>query len=135
MMSDALAEQPLRCQRLWQAVGLVLVAFVIDMSLTPNPLSLPGEHGDKYGHVLAYAALMFWFAQLHGGIAARAGWALTFAAMGVGLEFVQGLTDYRTFEVQDMLADSLGVLAGWIAAPPRSPHVIRAIEARWPSRP
>jgi hypothetical protein len=48
---------------------------------------------------------------------------------------VQGLTDYRTFEVQDMLADSLGVLAGWIAAPPRSPHVIRAIEARWPSRP
>jgi hypothetical protein len=51
--------------------------------------------------------------------------------MGIGLEFEQGLTDYRTFEVQDMVADAMGVLVGWIAAPPRSPHLIRFVEARF----
>ena len=54
-----------------------------------------------------------------------------FRRAGIGLEFEQGLTDYRTFEVQDMVADAMGVLVGWIAAPPRSPHLIRFVEARF----
>ena len=58
-------------------------------------------------------------------------WAGAFVAMGIGLEFLQGLTDYRTFEIADMLADAFGVSIGWLGAPPRSPHVLRYIEARW----
>jgi len=102
------------------------------MSLTPHPIEIPLEHGDKYGHVLAYAMLMFWYAQIHSAARARIGWAVAFIAMGIGLEYLQALTDYRTFEIQDMMADAVGVLGGWIAAPPRSPHLFRYIEAHWP---
>jgi hypothetical protein len=131
MTSGLVDDSPLRFQRLWQAIGLVLIAFVIDMSLTPDPIVLPGSHGDKYGHVLAYGTLMYWFAQLHGRGTARCLWALFFVAMGIGLEFVQGLTDYRSFEVEDMLADAVGVLAAWMVAPPRTPHLIRFVEGRF----
>ena len=131
MRSPAQDDPPLRLRRVWQAIGLALIALVIYLSLTPDPIVLPGERGDKYGHVIAYGTLMFWFAQLHMRIAVRVIWALIFIAMGIGLEFEQGLTDYRTFEVQDMVADAMGVLVGWIAAPPRSPHLIRFVEARF----
>jgi VanZ family protein len=131
MLPGALADTSrLRLYRLWQAIGLVLVAFVIDMSLTTDPITLPGNEGDKFGHIIAYGTLMFWFAQLYARRVTRAGWALTFVAMGIALEFVQGMTDYRSFEVADMFADGAGVLIGWLCAPPRTPHLIRFVEAR-----
>ena len=126
-----MADPALRFLRLWQAIGALLIGFVIYESLTPHPVAVPMEHGDKYGHVLAYATLMFWFAQIYLEPRARIGWAIAFIAMGIGLEFVQRLTDYRTFEIADMIADAGGVFAGWVAAPPRSPHALRFIEARW----
>jgi VanZ family protein len=36
--------------------------------------------------------------------------------MGIAIEFVQGATGYRSFEVMDMVADAIGVLLGWAAA-------------------
>jgi glycopeptide antibiotics resistance protein len=36
--------------------------------------------------------------------------------MGIGLEFIQGMLGYRTYEVFDMLANTIGVLLGWAAA-------------------
>ena len=123
---------PLRYLRLWQAIGLALIAFVIYESLTPHPVEVPLEQGDKYGHTLAYATLMAWFAQIYLGHRARMAWAITFVAMGIGLEFLQRLTDYRTFEIADMVADACGVAVGWLAAPPRLPEMLRYVEARWP---
>jgi len=58
---------------------------------------------------------MFWFSQLYGG-RTRVLYAAGFAAMGVGLEFIQGWLGYRTYEVFDMYANGLGVLLGWAAA-------------------
>jgi hypothetical protein len=49
-------------------------------------------------------------------------------ALGIALEFVQGWTDYRTFEVADMVADALGVAVGWALAPPRLPNFLQLIE-------
>ncbi len=132
MYANALADTTrLRLFRLWQAIGFLLIVFVIDMSLTTDPITLPGKEGDKFGHIIAYGTLMFWFAQLYVRRAARAWWALGFVAMGIALEFVQGLTDYRTFEVADMVADATGVLLGWIGSPPRTPHLIRFAESRF----
>jgi VanZ family protein len=122
---------PLRFLRLWQTVGVLLIGFVVYLSLAPYPIEVPVQHGDKYGHILAYATLMYWYAQIYPGQRTRMAWAATFVAMGIGLEFLQRLTDYRAFETADMLADALGVGVGWLGAPPRSPHALRYIEARW----
>jgi len=103
-------------RRLYIALGWLLVAAVIWMSVTPSPPKVDFEQSDKAGHLLAYGLVMFWFAQLYAARAARIGYAALFVLMGVGLEFVQAQLGYRTYEVFDMLANSAGVLVGWALA-------------------
>ena len=100
---------------LWIAVGWAMVAAVVWLSLTPSPPKVDFEQSDKVGHLLAYGALMFWFAQLYAR-RARVLCAAGFVLMGIGLEFAQGALGYRTPEGLDMLANTLGVVAGWGAA-------------------
>jgi VanZ family protein len=100
-------------RRAYLAVGWAWAAAIVGLSLTPSPPSIDVSHGDKAGHFFAYALLMFWFAQLY---ARRVFFALGFIAMGIALEFAQGATGYRSFDVVDMAANTLGVLAGWAAA-------------------
>ena len=116
--------QPQTLRRAWRIVGFALIVLVIWLSLTPSPIEIPVEQGDKLGHLTAYGTLMFWFAQLDVGRRTRLLYALGFVALGVGLEFVQGMTDYRMFEAADMVADTSGVLLGWLIAPPRGPDVL-----------
>jgi VanZ family protein len=51
--------------------------------------------------------------------------------LGVGLEFVQGWTGYRSFDVMDMLADSVGVLLGWMLVLTPLVRVVAIIECRF----
>ena len=115
-------------RRVWRAIGVALVMLVIWLSLTPQPIEIPVENGDKLGHVAAYATLMFWFAQLDTRYRIRLAYAIGFVLLGVALEFAQRLTDYRTFAVADMGADAVGVLFAWVASPPRGPDVIGFVE-------
>ncbi len=92
-----------------------MLAFIIVVSLIPIEADL-GENRDKVGHLLAYGGLMFWFAMLHPGWRVQLGFAFAFCVMGVGLEFLQGMTGYRSLEGADMLANSTGVVIGWALA-------------------
>ena len=100
-------------RRLYLAAGWAWAAAVVWLSLTPSPPAIDVSQGDKAGHLFAYAVLMFCFAQ---ACARRLYLALALIALGVALEFAQGATGYRTFDVLDMTANALGVLAGWAAA-------------------
>jgi VanZ family protein len=100
----------------WLAVGWGLVAAIIWLSLTPSPPKVDFEQSDKVGHFIAYGGVMFWFSQLYGRRSTQLAYAAGFAAMGVALEFIQGWTGYRSFELLDMLADGIGVALGWTAA-------------------
>ena len=59
---------------------------------------------------------MFWFCLLYVRGSTRLAYAIGFIAMGVALEFVQRALGYRSFELLDMAADAVGVLAGWAVA-------------------
>jgi VanZ family protein len=122
------AHPPLVFRTFWLACGWALVALVIYLSLTPQPLQLNVEAGDKFGHALAYLTLMSWFANLYENRPRRAQLAVGFVAMGIALEFVQRWTGYRTFEVADMAAGATGVVLGWILAAPRGPNYLRLAE-------
>lgn len=106
---------------MWLGVGWFGVALLIYLWLTPSPPEIPVEQGDKIGHVAAFAVLMLWWAQLY---FARSRWLIAagLLALGVGLEFVQERTGYRNFEYADMLADLVGIIAGFWLAPPRLPN-------------
>lgn len=128
-MTDRTPLQTLRPQLafrgFWVVCGWALIVFVIYLSLTPDPVQLTVEQGDKYGHAFAYAALMSWFANIYEKRVQRLQCALGFVALAVALEFAQRATGYRSFEVADMAAGAAGVLAGWFFA---SPHL------RWAER-
>jgi VanZ family protein len=120
--------QTLHFVRLWLAVGWVLVFVVVYLSLTPQPFDLPGKESDKIGHVLAYATLMLWFSQLYADAWRRVRLSCALVALGVGLEFAQRYTGYRSFELADMVAGAAGVAAGWCVAPPRGPAFLAYVD-------
>ena len=49
--------------------------------------------------------------------------------MGIGLEYVQGLTDYRGFEYSDMLIDSAGVGLGLLLCCTGLQNILMRLEA------
>jgi VanZ family protein len=128
-MQNRSSHDSFRLRTLWLCIGWALVLMIVYLSLAAQPIPLPGEHGDKIGHLAAYAVLMLWFVQLYSGAIVRRLLALAFVALGVGLEFAQLLTDTRTFDVADMAADSLGVAIGWLVAPPRTINILRWVES------
>jgi len=89
---------------------------IVWLSLTPSPPTIDVDQGDKLGHFAAYGLLMFVFCQIYVLSRTRLVYAAGFVAMGIALEFLQGMTVYRTFDVFDMLANAVGVVLGWSAA-------------------
>jgi VanZ family protein len=126
--NNQILEPVLRARWFWLFVGWALVLFVVYLSLAPISINTGVEQGDKLLHMFAYGTLMLWFANIYQRPAWRPILAVAFLAMGIGLEFIQGWTGYRTFEVADTLADAAGVAAGWALAPPLLPNFLRVIE-------
>ncbi len=115
--------------RVWLFLGWLGVAIVFYLSLMPHPPQPLSFHGaDKVEHALVYAMLMVWFCQVYVEQRARIWLLVSLVAMGVGIEFLQRMTGYRTFEYADMLADLTGVLLGWGLAQSRLGHVLRMLE-------
>lgn len=106
----------LRYRWLWLAIGWLLVVAVFVLSLIPKPPTLDVPDGDKIGHLLAYACLMFWFGQLYWQRKVRLRYALGFVLMGIVIEFLQAFTPARSFELADMAADAIGVALGYALA-------------------
>ena len=115
---------------LWLGGGWLGVAVVTYFTLVPDPPKLDMEQGDKLQHLVAYASLMLWFAQVQTGGAARRITARLLVAMGSALEFAQGLTGYRFMSFADMAANTVGVVLGWLAAPPRLPNAFAWVASK-----
>ena len=100
-------------ERLWRIAGWAGVAFTAAVSLGPS--AIEGEqHADKVVHLAGYALMMFWWAQ----VVVRNRWRLALAVIVLGavIELLQGLTPARQPDLLDVLANSAGVLLGWLAA-------------------
>lgn len=104
----------LRYRMLWLVVGYAMVAVVIYLSLTSRPIhidtSLPYQ--DKLFHALAYFVITFWFIQIYHIRSHVVQWVIFFLCLGLLLEYLQGFDPKRYSEVGDMIANSLGVVAG-----------------------
>ena len=116
-------------EKLWLTLGFGFVALVFYLSLAPDLPDTGVPNGMKIGHVLAYGWLMFWFAQIYRSNAMRYAFALVFCAMGIGLEYIQGLTDYRGFEYSDMFINSTGVGLGLLLSHTRLQNTLCWLES------
>lgn len=105
----------LKYHRIWLGVGWALIALVVYLSLTPQPPTpLTFDNADKVEHAFAYAAMSFWLCQVYVQARSRLIVVVALIGLGVAIEYVQGWTGYRTFDVLDMLADGVGVATGWL---------------------
>lgn len=112
--------------RLWLFGGWLGVVVTLVVSLMPPALGNDDTHLDKVVHLLGYALLMFWWAQLI--IERRWRLALAVALFGIAIELLQGLTPDRLPDPLDALANAGGVLLGWLAAR-LSPNLINRFAA------
>jgi VanZ family protein len=104
-------------RRAWLAGGWLLVGLVIYLSLTPHPPEpFTFSNVDKLEHTLAYASLVLWFCQIYLSARSRLLVAILLVGLGIGLEFVQRWMGFRHFDVWDMVANSIGVLFGFLLA-------------------
>ena len=124
----------LRFRGLWLTLGFGFVLFVVFLSLTPDRPYMPVPNGWKIGHVLAYAWLMFWYAQIYASAVTRLRLAIVFCLMGVTLEYLQGLTDYRSFAYSDMLLNSGGVALGFLLGQTPLQYLLKTFETMLPRR-
>jgi VanZ family protein len=99
-------------RRAWLFLGWGMVVVVVVSSLIPLDIDLQ-EGRDKVAHFISYGSMTFWFAMLFEGRGRQLAVALAFAAMGVAVEFLQAMTDYRTFDVGDMIANGIGAALGF----------------------
>lgn len=99
------------------AIGWLFVAAIIIFSLTPEVPSVNDyTPNDKLAHFGAYGFVMGWFAWIYRSPGARISHAIFFIALGAALEFLQTLTATRSFELADLVADTLGVAVGLMAS-------------------
>jgi VanZ family protein len=117
---------PALLRRYWHGVGWFGVALLIYLSLTPQPLEFPLQDADKLGHALAYAVLMYWWAQLLVTPRQRLWLAMELIGLGIALEYVQGWTGWRTLDNLDMLANGVGVAFGGTLAS-IAPNLLAAV--------
>ncbi|MCC6531997.1 MAG: VanZ family protein [Burkholderiales bacterium] len=126
----AAAAAPLRYRGLWLALGWVFVACVIYLSLTANPPRIPIPNAYDIGHLLSYFWLMIWFAQIHRRRGQRLAIAAMLCALGIALEFIQGMTGYRMFDYADMTLDVAGVAVGLLLARTAAQDGLHALERK-----
>lgn len=110
-MSAAL--KPLRRPRLWLGLWIAAIVALIVVCLIPlNSLPPLPENSDKVEHLLGYFLLAAAAVQLFGSRLALSLAAVGLVALGIGVEFAQGYTAYRSSDPADALANTLGVLLG-----------------------
>jgi VanZ family protein len=117
---------------LW-VLALVAVCVVCLVPLDGLP-PLP-DNSDKVEHLLAYFVLAAGAVQLFGGSRALLVSALGLVALGIGIEFAQGMTAYRSADPRDALANSIGVLLGMATRLTPWRDLLLRIEKRLPLSP
>ena len=106
-------------QRLWWALGVVILLVAIWVCLMPvNRVITAFEWSDKTSHLLGHGLLALYFS----GLVARKSWWKIFVGlllMGIVIEFAQHYMGLgREGDPRDVVANSagalLGLVAGWL---------------------
>lgn len=97
--------------RFWRLALGGLLIVVLALSLLPLGPDAPTTGWDKTNHMLAFATLAVLGCLAYPGRITAT--LLALLAYGALIEILQSFTDYRSAEWADLLADALGLLAGW----------------------
>ncbi len=123
-------KQTLRFKPLWLSIGISLIITVIILSLMAPPTDIMDVlPNDKFGHFIAYFALMGWFAQIYHTNKQRWLYLIGFLILGLSLEILQGLGGVRNAEWLDMLANSAGIVSAFLLTKTKLAYILVYIES------
>jgi hypothetical protein len=99
----------LQLTKYWFALAYILLLVLGILSLMPVP-DIGGS--DKVAHFVVYCVLSAWFSLLVER--PKSLWFILFGLTSYGLllEYLQSLTSYRSGDLADAVANSLGVISG-----------------------
>lgn len=109
MESSLQAGGELGLVKFWFALAYILLLVLAILSLVPAP---DVGSSDKIAHFVAYGLLSAWFSLI---VEQRKSlWIILFGLIGYGLllEGLQSFTSYRSGDMADAVANSVGVIAG-----------------------
>jgi VanZ family protein len=124
-----MTDKTLRYKNIWLILGLAMIAFVVYETLTSSPIKPGFKVSDKILHIVGYFGMMAWFIQIFQLRKQQAVLAAAFICMGVMLEFIQGWSGVRQYEIADMLANTTGVIIAWTLAITRFSNILFAVES------
>jgi VanZ family protein len=108
---------PLRYARRWQTAGILILISVLAATLSPTLPDFQQSKilNDKWLHGLTFVFLTVWFS---GQYARRSYWRLGLGMLAFGglIEVCQRMLTYRSAETMDLLADTIGIVAGLAVA-------------------
>ncbi|MBL6988590.1 MAG: VanZ family protein [Bacteriovoracaceae bacterium] len=118
----------LKFKFIWLLIGVLSVLLVVYFSLAKfddSPSTIP--HLDKLLHAGIYTYLGWYFSQIFTS-SKRLIILVALLAMGILIEFLQKLTGYRSFELQDIAANIFGITLGVFVFHKIYPNLIEDID-------
>lgn len=104
-------------RRLWVFLGIIYIAVILAVSLLRVPeINIEFSHTDKIIHFLMYFILVGWFIQLYHKPESRLAILLAAILFGLLIEYLQGMTSYRSFDYVDEIANSAGAALAFLLA-------------------
>ncbi len=110
--------------KLFKTLFIIACLAIFTVSLLPGKTLPPNLIWDKAGHFIAYCGLA---AICRFASNKRANWQLLIAVIlfSFAIELLQQLIPNRSFEWFDLLANSLGAVAGVIVAVLTKPYILK----------
>ena len=101
--------------KLKRIIGGLYVAFIITMSLTPDPVMAKYDptNQDILSHFSAYFIMMLWHARIYPA-KYYPYLAIIFILLGIVIEGLQGTIATREFQVIDIGFNTIGVVFAWL---------------------
>jgi len=102
---------------LWLILGFFYIGLILAGSLLRVPdIDISISHTDKVVHFLMYFILVGWFVQLYPKPDKRIQILIAAILLGMLIEYLQGMTNYRSFDFIDEIANSIGALSAFLLA-------------------
>ncbi len=113
----------------WMLLGFLYITIILAGSLLRVPeLNLHFSYSDKIIHFLLYFILAGWFIQLYHTLKSRLLILLGAMLLGLLIEYLQGMTAYRSFDYADELANSIGAITAFLLANSAFATLLRRID-------
>ncbi|MCW8930182.1 MAG: VanZ family protein [Gammaproteobacteria bacterium] len=119
-------------RKLWLILGILYIGFILAGSLLREPdISIMSfEYKDKVIHFTAYFILVAWFVQLYKKTSSRIIILVGAILLGVTIEYLQGMTAYRSFDYFDGIANSIGAICAFLLARTSFDSILSIIDSK-----